>query len=148
MKVVINGCYGGFSLSPEAQLRYVQLKNNGTLYFYKKTKYIYRDGVSEYEQFHPTSNGSYSYFNFAVLNDLGPVVQEDSTGCIKDAKFFYDRDLDRDDPVLVQVVEEMGAAANGSYASLEVIEIPDDVSWAIKEYDGNEWVAESHRTWD
>lgn len=146
MKVVINGCYGGFSLSPKAQRRYVQLKNNGTLYFYKQTKYSYRDGISEYEQFNPTSPSD-SYFSFALLNDLGPVIQDNDHGCIKDAKFFNDRDLDRDDPVLVQVVEEMGAEANGQCASLDIVEIPDDITWSIKEYDGNEWVAETHRTW-
>jgi hypothetical protein len=28
-----------------------------------------------------------------------------------------------------------------------VVTIPDDVAWTIEEYDGNEWVAEVHRTW-
>jgi hypothetical protein len=27
------------------------------------------------------------------------------------------------------------------------VDIPDDVKWEIEEYDGNEWVAEVHRTW-
>jgi hypothetical protein len=27
------------------------------------------------------------------------------------------------------------------------VDIPDDVKWQIEEYDGNEWIAESHRTW-
>lgn len=56
-------------------------------------------------------------------------------------------DIARDDPVLVEVVETLGGAANGGYADLEVVEIPDDVEWTIQEYDGNEWVAEVHRTW-
>jgi hypothetical protein len=45
-------------------------------------------------------------------------------------------------------VEELGEAANGSYARLKVVEIPDDVEWTIKEYDGDEWIAEKHRTWN
>lgn len=57
------------------------------------------------------------------------------------------RDIERTDPILVSVVEEMGEAANGSCADLSVIEIPDDVEWKIDEYDGIEWVAEVHRTW-
>lgn len=60
---------------------------------------------------------------------------------------FYDREIPRDDPYLVKVVKEMGAAANGSCANLKIVEIPGDVSWHIAEYDGNEWVAEDHRTW-
>ena len=60
---------------------------------------------------------------------------------------FYDRDIPRDDSALIQVVEEMGEAANGSCAALKIVDIPDDVDWYIEEYDGNEWVAERHRTW-
>jgi len=41
----------------------------------------------------------------------------------------------------------MGQAAAGSYCTLKVVEIPDDVQWQIEEYDGHEWVAERHRTW-
>lgn len=60
---------------------------------------------------------------------------------------FYDRDLARDDPILVAVVEELGDAANGGCAELKIVEIPDGVDWQIEEYDGNEHVAETHRTW-
>ncbi len=62
-------------------------------------------------------------------------------------KDFYDRDVARDDPYLVQVVKKLGSAANGSHADLKIVEIPGDVSWHIAEYDGSEWVAEDHRTW-
>lgn len=55
--------------------------------------------------------------------------------------------LQRDDPILVKVVTELGAAANGEYAELEIVEIPDDVLWEINEYDGVEHIAEQHRTW-
>jgi len=30
---------------------------------------------------------------------------------------------------------------------LAIVEIPDDVEYTIEEYDGNEHVAEAHRTW-
>lgn len=55
--------------------------------------------------------------------------------------------LDRSDPHLVHVVEELGAQANGPYAQLKVVEIPDGVIWQIDEYDGCEWVCEAYRTW-
>ena len=56
-------------------------------------------------------------------------------------------DPERDDPVLIQVVEELGDAASGRYSSLKIVEIPDDIKWQIEEYDGMEHVAEEHRTW-
>ena len=95
MKIVINACHGGFSLSLEA-----------------KQAYVAKKGMTQ------------------------PVSE------------FFDRDLDRDDPVLVAVVEEMGKEANGFCAELKVIEIPDDVEWEVEEYDGLEWIAEKHRTWN
>jgi hypothetical protein len=62
-------------------------------------------------------------------------------------EYFSDRDIERDDPNLVEVVKELGNKANGEYASLSVINIPDDVDWTIEEYDGSEWISEEHRTW-
>lgn len=59
----------------------------------------------------------------------------------------YAYELDRTDPLLIQVVETLGAEANGRYAKLRIIEIPDDVNWEITEYDGNESVEEVHRSW-
>jgi len=50
--------------------------------------------------------------------------------------------------MLIQTIETLGDDASGSLSSLKVVEIPDDVKWQIQEYDGIEWVAEQHRTWD
>jgi hypothetical protein len=55
--------------------------------------------------------------------------------------------ITRDDPDLVAVIEELGPLANGRFARLKVVEIPDDVEWEIDDYDGDEWVAEKHRRW-
>jgi hypothetical protein len=67
---------------------------------------------------------------------------------ISDVKVEYDFQIEtRDDPALVRVVNMLGAKANGSSADLWIVGIPDDVKWTIKEYDGNEHVAEVHRTW-
>ena len=65
---------------------------------------------------------------------------------ITDENFWY-YDIPRDCPVLVAMVEEQGTAVNGGFADLRIVEIPDDVDWYIEEYDGNEHVAERHRTW-
>lgn len=61
---------------------------------------------------------------------------------------WYDGDILRDDPHLVQVVKKLGHEANGAHADLKIVEIPSDVDWQIDEYDGIEWVAEVHRTWE
>ena len=53
----------------------------------------------------------------------------------------------RSNPQLIEVVEELGSRANGSYAALKIVEIPDDVDVVIEEYDGDEWISEVHRTW-
>ena len=61
---------------------------------------------------------------------------------------FYSRNIPRDDEHLIAVVELMGSAADGEYAELKIVEVPDDVNWYVEEYDGKEWVAERHRTWE
>lgn len=59
----------------------------------------------------------------------------------------YAGDLERNDPILVHVVEMLGDEANRRFAKLRVVEIPDDVNWEISDYDGCESVEEVHRSW-
>jgi len=61
---------------------------------------------------------------------------------------FYSRRIPRDDEHLIAVVELMGSEASNKYSELKIVEIPDDVNWYVEEYDGQEWVAERHRTWE
>lgn len=65
----------------------------------------------------------------------------------KGVEKIYVWEIERDDPDLVAVVEELGVSANGRFADLEIVEVPDSVVWEIGEYDGKEWVAEVHRKW-
>ena len=66
---------------------------------------------------------------------------------ITDSDWSY-YEINRADPYLVKIVREMGMSANGAHANLKIVEVPADVDWEIAEYDGNEWVAEKHRTWE
>lgn len=62
-------------------------------------------------------------------------------------KSSYDDEI-RSNPAIVSVVERLGEKANDRYAKLAVVEVPDDVSWSIHDYDGMEHVQENHRTWE
>ena len=70
------------------------------------------------------------------------------TNSISDDNYWSYYYLERDDPTLVQVVEELHEVADGRFSELKIVEIPDDVDWTIEEYDGVEWIAEKHRTWE
>jgi hypothetical protein len=68
---------------------------------------------------------------------------------------FSEDEIPRDDEVLVKIVEELstnvngiGGKADGRFSELKIVEVPDEVNWYIEEYDGKEWVAERHQTWD
>ena len=62
-------------------------------------------------------------------------------------KVKWESDILRNDPILVFVVESLGKEANTRYSELEVVEIPDGISWYIHEYDGKEEIHETHRSW-
>lgn len=53
----------------------------------------------------------------------------------------------RDDPTLIEVVEELGEKASGKYGNLVVVEIPDDMDYVIDEYDGIETLHEKVKMW-
>lgn len=98
-KIVINTCFGGFSLSQEAQ---------------------------------------------ATLHAMGSEFVREMTPLEREESVFYDDDqfllayeIPRHDPLLVQVVEQLGSRANGNCAKLAVVEIPGTL-YRIREYDGRE----------
>lgn len=133
-KVVINTCYGGFSLSQKAVKRYLELNNLG-MYCYKGFP------TKGYTKIKSEDFGK-SLLVYYVTKDLGEFTEN-----IEGHYYFSDREIERDDKVLIRVVEEMGEEANGSYALLKIVDIPDDVEWEIEDYDGVEWVSEVHRRW-
>jgi hypothetical protein len=54
----------------------------------------------------------------------------------------YDRFIERHDPLLVEVVQELGNEANGMCANLKIEEIPEEYlhCYTLEEYDGLEGV--------
>jgi len=125
-KIVYNACYGGFSVSHAAVMRYAEIKGI-TLYTQKKYGFTHYylcppeeyDRINAEEQANPVSPG-----RFIRSNEM----------------YFSDRDFERTDPILVQVVEELGDAANGSCAKLRITEVPAGTLYRIDEYDGFESV--------
>lgn len=53
---------------------------------------------------------------------------------------LYLNDEYRQDPILIEVVEELGEKASGRFGSLEVVEIPNNLFYKIDEYDGFETI--------
>jgi hypothetical protein len=49
-------------------------------------------------------------------------------------------DVSRADPILVQVVEELGEDANTRFSELAIADIPEGTKYRIDEYDGSESV--------
>ncbi len=66
----------------------------------------------------------------------------------KNKNYLSQYDINRADPILIEIIEELGEDADSNWSNLKIVEIPDDVEWEIEEYDGVERVAEKHRTWD
>lgn len=67
-------------------------------------------------------------------------------------EFYPGLDIDREDPILIQMVEEGYINdidyRNDEYKELRIVEIPEDVKYYISELEnGYEYVAENHRTW-
>lgn len=121
MKIAINNCIGGFTLSAQAIRRLMELNS----------PYI---RSMEAERRDPEIFPDYVYENSRAY------YYSDST---------YEHDT-RTNSLLLQVLEELGEAAFGGegHDKIKVVEIPDHIEWEINEADdGYEWVAEKHRTW-
>ena len=77
------------------------------------------------------------------VSDSGSIEYNRRTGVYLGS----DWDISRTDPTLVAMVEEDSKLYSGRSADLRVVEVPADVDWYIVDYDGQEHVAEKHRTW-
>ena len=130
MKVILNKCFGGFDVSKEAYMLYAK-KKGLTLYLYG-SDYIDRKFI------YKKVNDDNSIFRHYFTKDIGDNVE------ISDEDYekycLYLREEHRGDPVLIEVVEELGEKASGRYGNLKVVEIPDNSFYKIDEYDGIETI--------
>jgi hypothetical protein len=148
-RVVLNDCFGGFGLSHAAVMKLAQRKG--------WTLYPHADDISV-KYFGPLEGNEDGYGGIIHYYTVPPEqyhecsekwrAEDGDYGRINSTDWYFScRDLERDDPDLVAVVDDLGDAASGAHAELKLVEIPADVEWEISEYDGLEHIAEKHRTW-
>jgi len=141
MEVVINECFGGFSLSRKAEREYLKLKGKEA-YFYEQIYDLEKSIIlDKYKRVDDDSKDV--FMTHTITKDLG----ETTSKLPNNKSYFYMRDIERNDPDLVKVIKKFGNEANGAHAELKIVEIPDNANWEIDEYDGSEHIAEQHRTW-
>ena len=137
MKVILNKCYGGFGVSEKAYELYAK-KKGIEIFVYKlectNDKPIYRK----------TDMGS-SIFTITFTKDFGDYVD-----LYDDNSEKYILELcsnHREDPVLIEVVEELGDRANSPFSKLVVVDIPDGMEYEIDDYDGVETLHQKVEKW-
>ena len=136
MKIVINRDSGVFKLSKAAIYRYAEIKGI-TLYPYSEGCHTIFYKVPPEQRVKPLPG-----------NWLSNSFEDREAYCNQYYEEIVDEfEMPRNDPVLVQVVEELGEKASGTDALLKVVEIPDGVDWQIQQNTGSEWIEEKHRTW-
>ena len=131
-KVVYNACYGGFGLSKEACQRYWEIKGQ-------------KVWIGEDTEF--KSLGIFTVWLVPPIKRVNKSRKEFQSMTM-DNRIAYNkayleqtweyRHVSRHDPILVQVVEELGGKANGPHANLKIAEV--DGPYHIDEYDGFESV--------
>ena len=148
MKVVINSCYGGFSVSLEAARHMAAAGSERA----KKTVAEHEAKLARFEQYkrdgvikgtEDDKERKFETSRFDINIKYGSLPDFHGYGYVDG----IDGGFERNDPLLVGAVEALGKNASGQHANLTVVEIPDDVKWTISEYDGIEHIAEEHRTW-
>jgi hypothetical protein len=133
-KIVINGCYGGFSVSDDGMARYAELK--GLPFYAEKNDYFTQFWIVPPEE----RIGLIDDKNFAKAS----LEERIRSNELYDTYTLSNRDFDRADPILVQVVEELGEKANGFAANLKIVSLEKGTFYRINEYDGFESIETSN----
>lgn len=133
MKMVLNRQLGYFDLSLKAIQRFAELENL-TLYYYKRT-----DSADIYEKIDIASERDlFRHRILVVQKDLGSILDL-SGDSYSDIVFDVDS-IDRCNPNLIKVVEELGKEVNCFWSWLEVVEIKPGTKFFIDTDDGMETI--------
>lgn len=148
MKVVINVCFGGFGISPEAALWLLERGYDEPEFKTPINDYYgpnHKDEgllgkttqLKEFRKYLKTPKNKRQVRSSLFITTFSP-----------DEKFVLStRPENRSHPLLIECVETLKEDSWGACGQLKVVEIPDGVDYTIEEYDGNEHIAERHRTW-
>ena len=133
-KIVYNSAFGGAGLSDKAIKRYAELRG---IQLYQVT--------AEEETLDPRSLLCLgiidnSYYLLCPPSAYDAMVEANDPNAPN--MFFSEYDIlaNRSDPILVQVIEELGSEANGWHADLKIKELAKGTKYVIHEYDGCETV--------
>ena len=128
MKIVINSCYGGFSLSKKATKRLAELQGK-KCFFYTSSKDIYEKIDDE------TESSFWSAFTIENPDELNEILIHKNW---RNWRSMTNEQRDEYNNKFREI----------HIAELKIIEIPDFIEYYIREYDGVERVEEKHRSWD
>lgn len=137
-KVILNKCYGGFGVSVEAYKLYAK-KKGLSIYFYN---YDYRNSQVLYEK---TEDPTNKLFFHCFIKDMGDNVNISDDDYKKYSLWLW-KDH-REDPTLIEVIEELGEKASSPLSDLRIVKIPSNLDYVIDEYDGIETLHEKVREW-
>jgi len=126
-KIVVNDKYGGFGLSEAAVRRYFEIK--GQKIWVEDHRLYDQVWLVPPDERVKELPGKWYEHSEEVRKEHNRKYCEQT---------WHSRDLDRTDPILVQVVEELGEAAAGRHADLIIEELPKGTLYRINEYDGLE----------
>ena len=136
MKLILNKCYGGFGISPEGYALYAKKKGLPLYAYY----YNWNDKTMRKTSLDDRKN-IVDYFT----KDFGDIAPAENDKWDYALRLYGDKY--RQDPVLIEVVEELGDKANGRYAALKIVEVPDGLTYVVDDYDGIETLHEDVPTW-
>lgn len=147
MYIALNKCFGGFSLSKEAKIMYMEQK------YHKFYIYHYHDDEANrvsLEDFKLIEHIDDDLFYYITKKNYGDNVYLDRT-VIEDAFEDIDSLKFRSDKVLIDVIRKLGKKANGRFADIKLVNVPKELceenKLYIDEYDGLETLHENHRIW-
>lgn len=153
MKVILNKCYGGFGISPMAHKLYAE-KKGIELYPYVEdnSNYISKGGTIYHKTDWTDERVNRILITHYFTKDLGKSIIENKNNKSEFNELYknyslYINDKYRTDPILIEVVEELGEKANGNFADLQIVEIPDGMEYTIDEYDGIETLHQKVQKW-
>jgi len=119
MKIAVNSCYGGFSVSKEVADK---LKVKG-----------YDIGEGYAHIFSRPNGKEFTSYSYHLNNEMFKIESDNWDKC-------------RTHPDLIEAIES-SESPSGALANVRIVDIPDDVDWELDEYDGIETVREKSRSW-